>query len=356
MSLASAEKVRKSFHAQASACKKLGSPFMERLCSLVAVRLDDTSEVGRTILDWSTDPTNKADALALRFSAALHFLAREGIHPPLKAAYPPNQTDDDMLWAAIQSAMVSHSATILKVLKSPPQTNEVRRSSAIVPGLMLVASMTGKPLILSEVGASAGLNLCWDSYQFHFANTTVGSHSIVELRPEWSGPPPPAASVVIADRAGCDLNPLDASNPADCSRLLSYVWPDQYSRLERTSNALHLTGERKITIDKADAIEWLQKRLALKTTGAAHVIYHTIAWQYLSEDAKAQGEELINEAGAKATVEAPLAKLQMEADWQGEGAALTLQIWPVGETKLIGRVDFHGAWINWSGWTDFAAI
>ena len=127
----------------------------------------------------------------MRFASALHFLAREGVLPALTAAYPPNQSqNDDALWIAVQSAIVDHRATVLNWLKSPPQTNEVRRSSAIVPGLMLVAAFTGKPLVLSEIGASAGLNMCWDSYHFRFGSTAIGPNSVVELCPEWNGPPP----------------------------------------------------------------------------------------------------------------------------------------------------------------------
>jgi hypothetical protein len=38
----------------------------------------------------------------------------------------------------------------------------------------------------------------------------------------------------------------------------------------------------------------------------------------------------------------------MEADEKSEGAGITLQIWPNGEKYNLGRVDFHGRWINWS--------
>jgi hypothetical protein len=40
----------------------------------------------------------------------------------------------------------------------------------------------------------------------------------------------------------------------------------------------------------------------------------------------------------------------MEADDQKHSAALTLQIWPPGEKHLIGRADFHGRWVEWTGW------
>ena len=81
-----------------------------------------------------------------------------------------------------------------------------------------------------------------------------------------------------------------------------------------------------------------------------HVIYHSIAWQYLSATAQQAGETLISAAGAAATDEAPLARLQMEGDGQTPGAALSLQIWPGGEKHLIGRADYHGRWVAWKGW------
>ena len=57
----------------------------------------------------------------------------------------------------------------------------------------------------------------------------------------------------------------------------------------------------------------------------------------------------LEKAGARATTTSPLAHLAMEADEKNEGGAvITLQIWPKGEKYNLGRVDFHGRWINWS--------
>jgi hypothetical protein len=39
----------------------------------------------------------------------------------------------------------------------------------------------------------------------------------------------------------------------------------------------------------------------------------------------------------------------MEADGQRDGAALALQLWPPGKKHQIGRADFHGRWIRWTG-------
>jgi len=103
-------------------------------------------------------------------------------------------------------------------------------------------------------------------------------------------------------------------------------------------------------VDKADISDWLPARLSMDTTGAAHVIYHTIAWNYQDADSRDRNRRLIEEAGAKATANAPLAWLRFEADDQDPGAALTLTLWPDGQEHHLGRADYHGRWIQWSGW------
>lgn len=344
------ELIRQSFLRQAKACSDLGSPFTARLCTLAAERLTGNSSVGATVLGWPGNPDGTGDALALRLAGTLHALVRSGQDQALSAVYPPNAVDDNTLWAAIEAAMRRDEAFMLERLKSAPQTNEVRRSSALLPGFLTVAALTGKPLILSEVGASAGLNLHWDRYSYRLGNFSWGKASAVDLAPRWEGLPPPDATVEITERAGCDLNPLDPSSEDDRLRLFSYIWADQQDRLDRTAAALAMATESGLKVEKADAIDWLRNRLATPRPGMTHVIYHTIAWQYLPPALKAEGEALIADAGSRATQAAPLARLQLEADGKPEGAAISLTLWPTGETREIGRADFHGRWVKWVGW------
>lgn len=344
------ELIRQSFLRQAKACEDLGSPFTARLCTLAAERLRADTPVGAKILGWPGNPHGTGDALALRFAGTLHALVRSGQDPALSAVYPPHAVDDDTLWAAIEAAMRRDKAFMLERLKSAPQTNEVRRSSALLPGFLTIAALTGKPLVLSEVGASAGLNLQWDRYSYRLADFSWGGASPVDLAPRWEGPPPPSAQIEVTERAGCDLNPLDPASKDARLRLFSYIWADQQDRLERTAAALEMATASGLNVEKADAIDWLRHRLATPRHGMTHVIYHTIAWQYLPPALKAEGEALIADAGGRATLNAPLARLQLEADGKPEGAAILLTLWPTGETREIGRADFHGRWVKWAGW------
>lgn len=340
------------FESQADACNELGSPFTARLCRLAAERLSGTDgPVPSLITTWPQDRVGP-DALALRFCGALHALKRRG-YDPLVAVYPPAKISDDALWQAVAEAMAEEAAFITQRMQSAPQTNEVRRSAALFPAFALIAArFPGKDLVLSEIGASAGLNLMWDRYAYrlggrHFAPAT--GEAPFEIAPDWTGPLPPEATIAVGERAGCDLNPLDASDSDDCERLLSYIWADQADRLERTEQALALARATGVTVEKADAVEWLGDRLAASRQGKVHIVYHTIAWQYLPFAARAEGERLLAEAGARADDNAPLCHIAMEADVERPGAGLTLTVWPGGETLKLGRADFHGRWIDWRG-------
>ncbi|MCA1368238.1 DUF2332 family protein [Bradyrhizobium sp. BRP14] len=344
-------RVRDAFRDQAKSCDDLGSPFTARLCRLVADRLDASSPVGKRTLGWSGNPTSSGDSVALRLAGALHALVLSGRDDDLKASYPPNRADDETLWQAVVRAIRQEADFILDRLASAPQTNEVRRSGALLPGFLTVARLFGRPLILSEVGASAGLNLHWDRYHYVLGSNHWGDETAaVLIAPDWSGKTPPLQPAEITERAGCDLHPLDSASDDDRLRLLSYIWADQFDRLDRTRKALDIAAGQRDLVERADAIDWLKKRLIRVFSGATHVVYHSVAWQYLPESAKREGEALIAAAGATATEEAPLARLQMETDGQAPGAALSLQVWPRGEKQVIGRADFHGRWIVWEGW------
>ncbi|MGV8936434.1 MAG: DUF2332 domain-containing protein [Allorhizobium sp.] len=345
-----AKEIRNAFSMQAVSCDGLGSPFTARLCRLVGARLDTSSAVGRHVLAWKGDATSAGDALPLRLAGALHALVLGGLNAGLSAAYPPHAADDDALWASIAKALVRDEAFILTRLASPPQTNEVRRSAALLPGFLTIAALFSKPLVLSEIGASAGLNLQWDLYGYRLGDMVWGEGAHVVLTPDWSGPPPPIAPISIFERGGCDLNPLEPQSFGDRQRLLSYIWADQADRIERTRAALAIAADSGLSVERANAVDWLRTRLTLARPGKAHVIYHSVAWQYLPQARQAEGNALIEAAGAWATPDAPIARLQMEGDGQPGGAALTLTVWPGGETHVIGRADYHGRWVKWTGW------
>lgn len=347
-------RVRAAFREQAAACRKLGSPFTARLCALAAERLSAADgAVAARVLGWRGDPGPAGGSLPLRLAGALHALVLTGACAELAAVYPPRHdaVDDDDLWAAVRAACRSHAAFVLERLDQAPQTNEVRRSAALFPGVATLARLFRKPVVLSELGASAGLNLQLDRYRYELAGRVLGdAASPVRIAPEWFGAPPPQAAVRVAARAGCDLHPIDPAKESERLRLLSYVWADQAERLALTRAALDLAAARPERVRAADAVDWLAERLRRPEEGAVHAVFHSISWQYLPEARRQRGRDLLARAGARATAAAPLAWLRLEHDGAHPGAGLRLTLWPGGAERLIARADFHGRWVRWCGW------
>lgn len=336
--------VRDAFLVQARSCAALGSPLMSRLMTGLAQGLQPGTPVADQILAWTGDPLPQADSLPLRLAGGLHALVLTNTDPALAAAYAKAGADPT---TAALAAIARHPAFLRDWLRSPPQTSEIRRSAVLIAAAQWLTARFGLPILLSELGASAGLNLLCD----HFALSVQGRHfgpadPVLTLTPDWTGPLPPAADPRIVARRRVDLNPLDLV--ADRLRLLAYLWADQPERLERTRAALDLAARLSPQVDKGDAADWLETRLQTRHQGAVHLVFHTVAWQYFPPVTANRALAALQRAGASATPAAPIARLAMEADGKTPGAGLTLTLWPGNEIIPLGRADFHGRWVDWT--------
>jgi len=338
-------RIRASFAEQGRWCGRLGSPFTALLCATLAEALDRTAPVGARVLDWPGDPAPAADALALRLCGGLHGLVLGGSAPDLAALYPPAPLPEA---AALRRALapVLASDTLLPWLASAPQTNEVGRSAVLMAGLHVVAARFAQPILLYELGASAGLNLQLDRYGFDLGGLRAGeSGSPVCLAPLWTGPPPPAAEVRIAGRRGCDLNPLDPRRDAD--KLLAYLWPDQQARLASARSALAIAAADPPPVDAGDAADWIEAQIRPASPhGVTRAVVHSVAFQYFPAPAQARIVRHLARIGAAADRDAPLAWLRFEKRPEDERFSLRLRTWP-GTEELLAWAHPHATTVEW---------
>ena len=334
------------FQAQADACEAMGSPFTSNLIRAAMDVLDGTTATGGRILAWPNHP--RADALALRLCGALHALVLSGKDEVLATAYPPNPHGD--IASILALAIARHDAELDRWLNSPPQTNETVRSSALLPGFLAIARDTGLPLALTEIGSSAGLNLFFDRFRYRYGETDWGDADYpAVLAAELRGPMPDlSGDLSIASRSGNDIAPLDVHEASDRLRLRAYLWPDQTERLERLDAAIAVARAGDFTIDKMDAADFVRMKLGTRRPGECMVLFHSVVWQYLPEETKAAITQAMEDAGAAAAPDMPLAWLRMEGLGGSDPfATLQLTLWPAGETRLLARCDFHARWIEW---------
>jgi hypothetical protein len=338
--------IRDALRLQGTTCAGLGSPFMGQMLTTLADKWPDNSPLGQICAKWTGDIGPSGVSLPLRIAAGLHALALTDRAPRLRDVYPPHSASDTTLIKEVLTALIQHQDFMRDWIKSPPQTNEVRRSAALIAAAHWIAARHDLPFITSELGASGGLNLMWDRFALDTGQHILGpANPALTLSPDWTGPTPAPTQIHVTERRGVDLNPVNADAPDDALRLFAYLWPDQPHRLDLTRKAIAVLDAK---VDKGDAIDWLAPRLSTAKPGHIHLIYHTIAWQYFPAPVQSRGAALIKAAGQRATADAPLAWLRIEADGNTPGASLTLRLWPGDLRITLGRIDFHGRWVHWT--------
>jgi hypothetical protein len=341
------------FREQAGFCRQLGSRFTAELCEAMAADIEAGGPTAKLVKDWPSDP--RRDALSLRLAGYLHHCVLTGAAGELGALYPGKDPDWSMerVWPAARSWLADTTDAARAFIQSPPQTNEVRRAIALLPGLLHLAAVHPGPMHLLELGASAGLNQNLDRFDYRTASWARPGGSGVVIDTDWNGAPPENlhGALQVASRAACDQNPIDVTDPGTALRLKSYVWPDQPERLARINAAIALAVQTGVTVDQADAADWLKAKLAARPASGLTVVYHSVFLQYPPADVRRALIETLEAEGAAATTGRPLAWLCFEPAAFFQGHQQTginpnefityLKVWPGSAERRFLRSDGH---------------
>jgi hypothetical protein len=336
------------FEGQGQLCLRDGSP----LCSALLLRAAADAGAGGIVAEllegWEGTPI--LQGVAMRLAGAAHHCVLAGDAPELARHYPsaggtPSYPE---IGDAFIATLREHRAFVASRLQQQVQTNEVRRSAALVGGFLAVAKETGLPLRLLEIGSSAGLNQLWDQYRYELGPHRWGSADARPLlQTAWSGAAPALdAEVRVAERKACDLFPVDISDPEQRRRLESFIWPDQPERHERFSAAADAVLAAGVQIEGSAALPWLERELTSPAEGVAHVVFHSVMWLYLSHEERQGILALFERVGAESSQSSPLAWLRMESI-SLDRCAIQLKLWPGGEDRVLGTCGHHGQDVEW---------
>ena len=337
------------FREQAEHCRRMGSPLMTQLLEGAADDLDAGGPAADLLRPHEHDP--RGTVPALRLAGALHRLVLERRAPALALHYPTVGGTPGDVWAAARTVIAEQHDDLRPLLRRPVQTNEVGRSAALYGGLLHVTAATGLPVRLLEIGASAGLNLSVDRFGYDVADGVVlgDPASPVRLTRPWTGALPPYdVAPRLVERRGCDPAPLDPASAADRLTLTSYVWADQLERFERLRAALGVAAAHPEPVERLPASAFLERELATPTPGVATVVWHSVVWQYLDPGERRRVDELLDDAGRRATDDAPLMRLSLEPHREDDGAfTLRLTSRPGGDAVVLADAEGHGPPVRW---------
>ena len=345
-----ARAVRTAFVNQVAYCRASDAPVTARIVAALAALLDKPATgFARRMADWQGAPL--ADALPLRAAGALHALHLAGTARELAPIYADAEDIND---AAIVAGVVArHEAALLPWLDGPPQTNEAGRSSNFIAAMLWLAEQGLPPHFnCLEIGSSAGINLMIDRYHYDLGGVQVGPQpSVMAFTPEWRGAHPPQQPIEIVGLKGCDVAPVDLTDPAQALRLKAFIWPEHAVRFARMEAAVAAARQKRPDIVRATAPDFIEAELRKpQAKGTTRVLMHSIVWQYVPEDQQLRVTTAMEEAGAEATPDRPLAWIALEANRTVHHHELVVRYWPGSEaSKMLGRAHPHGAWVEWMG-------
>ncbi len=360
-----------------------------------------TSDVALLQLVAGAPPAQRRPNLLL---AAVHFLLLSGVDDELAACYPtvlawrgmeladvraPAPVDPFPLFAAF--CRRHHDAVAQIVATRVTQTNEVGRCTAIFPALSTVASRSGTPIAVVDLGAAAGLNLLFDRYSYGYdygdgnGSGVLGDHGSpvllhCEVRdgtapdgtaPDGTAPDdaargdrPPTEMPIVAARIGLDRRPVDVHDDDQALWLLACQWPDHFERFDTAHRALTLARSVPDAplVLRGDAVEDLASVVATLPADAHVCVLHTWAAAYLTpREQRALADTVAGLASARPVswlfaetpYEVPELPLPTPAGEKVLGAtAVVLVEQAPGSGPVAHRVaDMHphGRWLRWYG-------
>jgi hypothetical protein len=249
-------------------------------------------------------------------------------------------------WPDFRSWTLSHWHEVeLVILARRTQTNEPARCATLLP---LLAQLP-PPLALLEVGASAGLCLLPDYYAYDYGGRTVPAARDLRGAPVLHcsanpATPVPARNLEVVWRAGLDLNPLSAADPADTRWLEALVWPGEGDRARLLRQALALARRDPPRVVRGDLRHDLPRVAVEAPKNATLVVFHTAVLAYVQDHAdrmafadvvKALGAQWVSNESAEMfnrpdEPPAPWGSFLLSLNGQG-----------------VAHTDPHGTAINW---------
>jgi hypothetical protein len=213
----------------------------------------------------------------------------------------------------------------------------------------------GRPLVLIEVGASAGLNLLFDRYGYDYgAGRGAGDPGApVRFTCALHGtmlPPIHAEFPRVAARVGIDLHPIRAADTQATRWLRALVWPEHPERAAVLQQVLAIARREPLTLLAGDALTVLPQAVAAAPTDAALCIFHIATLAHFPPEARERFRELIAELARQRD----LFWLSSEAVGLGERRqryeyVTILTAFQHGSRveRLLAYNHQHGAWLEW---------
>jgi len=305
--------------------------------------------------------SNEAAGVSARYEALALSASRNSELLKKLALLPPEKVQPNLLFGVLQMMIGDMESAEAKldialsrwdevsdeIMHRSTQTNEPGRCATLLP---LLAKLP-QPLALLEVGASAGLCLIPDFYDYKYGKVTLrGKNSSVNTPVFQCDVTPdgviPTAMPEIVWRAGIDIEPVDIENAGSREWLEALVWPEHKVRRENLRRAIEISRNIRPEIHRFRLEDDFSSVIETAPRNATLIIFHSAVLAYVDRRTRAQFAERLaatrciwisNEAvgvikPSRSLFEPPVPQGSFELRCNGQ---------------LVAETAPHGQWMNW---------
>jgi hypothetical protein len=291
------------------------------------------------------------------FLAAVHFYILKDKKAALAGYYPSvtGKKTDSIPFDIFKAFVHEHQQGIIDLLQDRiVQTNVITRCNYLLPIFSNILSLTKKPSTIIDIGASAGLNLNFDRYEYYYNDKKVYGESRVKLHcliKEGKLPVIKPFKIPV-QKIGIDQHLIDLTNADDLMWLQALIWPDQTERFSMLQEALNEPGLSEIKLIKGSTIADYRKIIDAVNPDETLILYATHVLYQFSDKLLLEFYEFMDSIGQNRdfhflSVEATAA-VQLKYGVNNTAVVLTTYKNNLKQETLVAETNGHGNWIRWS--------
>lgn len=290
------------------------------------------------------------------FLAAAHFFVLKNKSEQIAAYYPSvtGRQTEAIPFNLFKAFVLQHQEGIISLLQHRiVQTNVLTRCNYLLPVFSNILSLTDKAATIIDIGASAGLNLNFDRYEYYHDDKKVYGDSRIKLRCQIREGEAPIIKPFKGPirKIGIDQHLIDPADADDLLWLQALIWPDQTERFSMLQEALTAPGLAEIKRIAGSTIEDFKKVIDavapndILIISATHVLYQfpedLLLAFYAFLDAIGQTRDFYF-LSAEATK-----AVQAKYGVHNTAVVLTTYKNKRKQETLLAETNGHGNWLEW---------
>jgi hypothetical protein len=292
------------------------------------------------------------------FFGAVHYLVLKDKNCLLASYYPSitkSLKNSALPFEVFKDFCIHSESQIVELISSKiVQTNVINRCSYLIPILSELINKGQKNASIIDIGASAGLNLNFDLYEYWTNGQKIfGDSSVkIEFETKDSAIIPILPINYSVRKIGIDQHLINPQNEDEKLWLNALIWPDHLERFNSMERALELRENDKIEMFQASTVPQFEEIINGQRNDETLIVYATHTLYQFSPENRQDFFNMLDRIGKKRdfhflSVESTR---YLQEKYKSSQTVIELTNYSNGQKieKFIAETNVHGNRIRWN--------